>query len=49
MIKKIGQRFQLWTKSGSRALGPVTTKTKAKKQEVAIAIAKASRGKGKKR
>ena len=45
MIKKVGKKYRLYTKDGSRALGPATTKAKALKQERAIQAAKHARGK----
>ena len=44
MIKKVGKKYRLYTKDGSRALGPATTKAKALKQERAIQAAKHARG-----
>lgn len=46
MIKHLRNgKFQLYTKDGSRALGPPTTRKKAIEQEVAIKIAQAKRRK----
>lgn len=45
MIKPKHGKFQLMTHTGSRALGPVTTKEKALAQERAIKASEARRGK----
>jgi hypothetical protein len=44
-IKRVGGKYQLRTKDGGRALGPVTSKAAAIRQEVAIKIAQKQRGK----
>lgn len=46
-IKREGSKYQLYTKDGSRALGPKTTREKAERQERAIEASKARRRKGK--
>ncbi len=47
MVKDLGNgNFQLWTKDGTKALGPVTTKEKAWAQERAILAAQAKRARG---
>lgn len=44
MIKKLKDgKYRLYTKDGSRALGPPTTKAKAEAQERAIKAAEARR------
>ena len=46
MIKKVGDgKRQLFTKDGSRPLGPKTTKKKARAQEAAIKISEAKAAK----
>lgn len=47
MIKKEKGKFRLYTKDGTKPLGPRTTKAKAEAQERAIQAAKHARGKGK--
>lgn len=44
VIKKVGDKFQLWTADGKRPLGKVGTREKAVSQERAI---KARQSKGK--
>lgn len=41
MIKKVGKKWYLYTKDGSRILGRHTSRTSAERQEAAINISKA--------